>query len=73
MSIARLLCLKPEGDNIQIFVFCKGLKSSENTLEVIAQVFEDVSDLVFNLLRRSSTLHTLAASAKDILGIEGEV
>lgn len=69
MPVARLMNLEKTGDGLMVHIRWKGLSKNEDTLEPIERVYEDVPLMLTRLLARKNTPHSLAAEAKDILGL----
>lgn len=69
MPVARLLRLEEVDDEIKVLVRWKGLQPSEDTLEPIANVHEDVPTLFKKLLDRQSTPRSLANKARACLDL----
>ena len=67
MVVGRLLRLVKTDNGLFISVRWKGLSSSEDTLEPIAQIYADVPQLLIKLLERQSTPVDLARQARDLL------
>ena len=72
MPVARLLKLVKNDSGIGVLVRWKGLSSSEDTVEPLQQVFEDVPALLQKLLTRQNTPSELASEARAELRLEKE-
>lgn len=69
MIVQRLMGLVKSLDELHVQVRWKELPSSENTLEPIRQVQEDVHGLVSKLLQRKNTPSHLAGKARSEIGL----
>ena len=69
MPVARLLRLDEVDDKVKVLVRWKELQPSEDTLEPIENVYEDVPTLFKKLLDRQSTPRTLANKERACLDL----
>ena len=69
MPVARLLRLEDTEDGLHVVVRWKGLPDTEDTLEPIERVFEDVPEMVKRLLSRKNTPTELADKARRVLAL----
>lgn len=69
MIVQRLLSLEENEDGLFVRVRWKGLSESEDTLESIEQLYEDVPVLFEKLLKRKNAPPALVEKAKETLGI----
>lgn len=70
MPVSRLLRLVQKDTELFVSVRWKGLSPSENTLEPLLRVYEDVPGLLVKLLRRKNTDASLRSRACAKLGLE---
>lgn len=73
MPVSRLLRLVDQDGKLLVAVRWKGLGASEDTLEPLKRVYEDVPGLLVKLLRRKSTAAKLRSKACIELGLEEDV
>lgn len=69
MPVARLMGIQESSDGLVVHVRWKGLPHSEDTLEPILKVFEDVPVMLTNLLKRKSIPKRLVTLAKSEIGL----
>ena len=69
MPVARLMRLVDSPDGLLVQVRWRGLCDSEDTLEPIGRVYEDVPQLLWKLLRRKNTPSNLVAKARRVLAL----
>lgn len=69
MPISRLLRLDEQDGKIFVAVRWKGLQKSDDTLEPIDRVYEDVPKLLIKLLDRANTPKPLRDKARAALGL----
>ena len=69
MPVARLMRLKDTDDRLKVLVRWKVLPNSEDSLEPLEQVFEDVPEIVKRLLLRKHTPPELADKARRMLAL----
>lgn len=70
MPVSRLLRLIEQDNQLFVLVRWKGLENSEDTLEPLLRVYEDVPQLLVKLLRRKTTNAELRSRACAELGLE---
>lgn len=70
MPVSRLLQLVEDNGSLFVSVRWKGLSSTEDTVEPLQRVYEDVPQLLLKLLRRKSTNADLRKRACVELGLE---
>lgn len=70
MLVSRLLRLVEQDDQLCVLVRWKGLEDTEDTLEPLQRVHEDVPQLLAKLLRRKNTNARLRSRACAELGLE---
>lgn len=73
MPVSRLLKLLDVDGKLFVNVRWKGLGKSEDTMEPLQRVYEDVPELLVILLRRKNADATLCGRACVELGLEREV
>jgi len=64
MPVSRLLRLIDDPNGLMVQVRWRGLPDSEDTLEPISRVYEDVPELFLKLIERKNTPQDLAARAR---------
>ena len=69
MLVSRLMALEEHSDSLFVRIRWKGLENTEDTLEPIARVHEDVPQLFEKLLNRKSTPANLIAKARKQLAL----
>lgn len=69
MSIARLLLLVEQDGSLFVAVRWKGLSVTDDTLELLARVYEDVLQLTLKLLELKSNFADILAKAHVTLGL----
>ena len=69
MPVARLLRLVDQDGNLYVVVRWKGMSESENTMEPLSRIFEDVPAVTRKLLARKSTPAALRTRAHAALGL----
>lgn len=69
MPVARLMGLQDGPDDLQVIVRWKGLDESEDPLEPLTNVFEDVPVMVKRVLQRKRMPKILVAKANAALSI----
>jgi len=69
MVVARLLRLEEHEDGLYVVVRWKGLPNSEDSVEPLEKVYEDVPRMLERLLARKNTPSGLAAKARSILSL----
>lgn len=69
MPVARLMTIDDAENGIKLQVRWKGLNSTDDTLEPIIHIYEDVPDLLLKLLQRQNNPRTLAGKARPVLGL----
>ncbi len=67
--MARPIHLEENEDCLQVHVRWRGLSNSEDTLEPLQRVYEDVPAMVKRLLARKSILKSLVIKAESALGL----
>lgn len=67
MPVARLMRLVETPNGLMVFVRWKELSDTEDILEPLLQVYEDVPQMVLRLLQRKNTPRHLAEKAKLFL------
>ena len=67
--MARLLRLVDQDGDLYVVVRWKGMSESEDTMEPLSRVFEDVPALTRKLLARKSTPAALRTRAHAALGL----
>lgn len=67
MVVHRLMELVQTNDGIHVRIRWRGLPDSEDTLEPVAQVYQDVPDLLLKLLKRKNTPVHLANQLREEL------
>lgn len=73
MPVSRLLRLVEEDGKFFVIVRWKGLSASEDTIEPLQRVYEDVPQLLIKLLKRKNIDRAICKRACDTLGLEKEV
>lgn len=63
------MCLVDEPDGLNVLVRWKGLPHSEDWLEPLEHVYEDVPAMLLRLLERQNTPSSLAAKARSLLAL----
>ena len=69
MPVQRLMRLVQSDDGLMVQVRWKGLPASEDTLEPISKVYEDVPELFLKLLRRKNTPSDLVDKVRSALSL----
>jgi len=69
MPVARLMRLVDEPNGMQVLVRWKGLPISEDSLEPLERMYEDVPQMVLRLLQRKNTPSALADKARRTLSL----
>ena len=69
MTVQRLLRLKEHPDGVYVVVRWKGLPNSDDTLEPLLKVNEDVPRMLERLLNRKNSPHELITKARKILAL----
>lgn len=70
MPVSRLMRLVEEPDGIKVQVRWKAdLPNAEDTLEPLANVYEDVPKMLLSLLGRKNTVPELAQNARTALAL----
>lgn len=69
MPVSRLMKLVDDSGKLYIQVRWKGLSPSDDTLEPLKRVYEDVPQLVIKLLHRKNTSADLSQRARTELGL----
>lgn len=69
MPVARLMQLVDSPDGLKVQVRWKGLPNSEDTMEPLERVYEDVPQMLLRLLGRKNTPLGLANKARSIIGL----
>lgn len=69
MPVQRLMRLVDSDDGIMVQVRWRGLPESEDTLEPVQKVFEDVPQLLEKLFRRKNTPASLVSKARHALAL----
>ena len=72
MVVQRLMRLVEDDGKLKVLVRWRGLPESEDTLEPLRQVYDDVPTLFRKLLERRNTPVHLASQAKTELGIASQ-
>lgn len=72
MPVSRLMQLIDDLDGSKVLVRWKGLPTTEDSLEPINRVYQDVSKMFLRLLRRKNTPPDLAAKVRRALGLQTE-
>lgn len=70
MPVQRLMRLVESDDGLMVQVRWKGLPESEDTLEPIGKVYEDVPQLLLKMLRRKAVSSDLVSKARRTLSLE---
>lgn len=69
MTVQRLMGLEEHSDGLYVVVRWKGLPDSDDTLEPIAKVHEDVPAMLERLFQRKNTPRDLVEKARNILAL----
>ena len=69
MPVARLMGLEDSRNGLKVLVRWKGLDNSEDSLEPLQNVFEDVPTMVKRLLQRKNLSPDLVRKAKAFLSL----
>ena len=69
MPVARLIKLVNTSEGLKVLVRWKGLPHSEDTLQPLGQLYEDVPQMVLRLLQRKNTPPNLAEKARRLLAL----
>lgn len=69
IPVARLMRLVDDPNGMKVLVRWKGLPNSEDSLEPLARVFEDVPQMVTRLLHRKNTPSDLADKARRVFAL----
>ena len=69
MPVARLMKLVDTPDGLKVQVRWKGLSISEDTLEPLKRIYEDVPNMLERLLKRKNTPIELATAARSELSL----
>ena len=72
MPVARLMGLEDTENGIMVHVRWRGLPNTEDTLEPLQQVYDDVPQMLMRLLLRKSTPKALVQRAKAALTLTSE-
>lgn len=73
MPVSRLLSLVEQEGKLYVLVRWKGLADSEDKIEPLTRVYEDVPQLLIKLMRRKNANPTIRAKACIELGLGEEV
>ena len=69
MTVQRLLRLEEHPDGVYVLVRWKGLPNSDDTLEPLVKVYEDVPRMLERLLNGKNSPRELVAKARKILAL----
>ena len=69
MPVSCLMRLEDTEDGLKVLVRWKGLPNSEDSLEPLARVYEDVPQMLLRLLQRKNTPIPLAEKARRALAL----
>ena len=69
MAVSRLMRLAESDDALHVVVRWKGLPHSEDSMEPLGRIYEDVPQMVLRLINRKSTARDLADKARAALSL----
>jgi len=69
MQVQRLMRLAEGPSGILVVVRWRGLPASEDTMEPLRHIYEDVPQMLLNLFNRKSTPSHMVLRAKSELGL----